>query len=489
MLRPRLTGNRIVEYTFRMAGLPVLLVEDDPDVSDSVGRILTSEGYDVLAVGSGEDAERSLRTRPANVVILDVGLPDADGRDLLARWHQEHPETQIVMLTGNRGIATAVSCIKAGACDFLVKPVGRALLVKAVEGAARELRLTRQVNVLTQLATREDAARRAGIVAESPAMRRVMDMAQRVAASDYSCVLLCGETGVGKGMLARALHKMSPRGENPLVELNCSAMPATLVESELFGHQKGAFTDARESRAGVFEMADGGALFLDEIGDMDVSLQAKLLKVIEEQHFRRIGGSVEVTVSVALIAATNQDIPQRVAEGKFRSDLFYRLNVVPLVIPPLRDRAEDLAPLAAYFRELYARKFGKRITCFSDEATAALHAYAWPGNVRELRNVVERACLLVRREVIEPADLLLAATPAGGGTAAPAGVPMTLARAEELAIRAALEAAKGNRNTAAATLAVHRSTLYKKLREYGIDGEVAPDDGDVRKRVTPRVIG
>jgi two-component system, NtrC family, response regulator AtoC len=456
---------------------PVLIVEDDKALAKTVERVLSREGYDVTVVMDGKAAEAALAQRPFNIALLDLGLPDTTGHILLEKWVQTFPELQVIVLTADREMATAVKCVKTGAFDFLVKPAGQEQLLKTVEGAVRHLNLTKRVSVLTQLAKREAPTELTGIIAEAPAMRRTLDMARRIAGSDYSCVLLRGESGVGKGLLARAIHKMSQRCEGAFVEVNCSAMPATLVESELFGHKRGSFTDAKEDRIGVFEMADGGSLFLDEIGDMEVSLQAKLLKVIEEQRFRRIGGTTEVTVSVAVIAATNQDIPKRVTDGGFRSDLFYRLNVVPLEIPPLRERLADIPALAAHFLALYARRFGKHITGFSSGAEVALKAYAWPGNVRELRNVVERACLLAQHETIDVPDLLLQGdAPAKSSTPPFALPPMPLAQAEELAIRAALEAANGNRNVAAEILRIHRTTLYKKLREYGIAGDTGNED-------------
>jgi two-component system response regulator HydG len=341
-----------------------------------------------------------------------------------------------------------------------------------VANALRHVELTRKVALLTELSRRDiDLRQMGGIVCTSAAMRSTLEMAQTIAASGFSSVLLTGESGVGKGLLARSIHKLSARQDKPFVELNCSAMPATLVESELFGHQKGAFTDAKENRAGVFELADGGVLFLDEIGDMDLSTQAKLLKVIEEQRFRRLGGTNEVSVDVAVVAATNQNLQQLVAGGRFRSDLYYRLSVFPINIPPLRQRPEDIPLLAASFLTHYARKYGKELEGFTDAASAALRSYSWPGNVRELRNVVERACLLARADAIGPEQLLLSGgtsaetAPADGEDLLP---PMPLAKAEELVIRAAMKHARGNRNTAADTLQIHRTTLYKKLREYGI---------------------
>jgi len=322
-----------------------------------------------------------------------------------------------------------------------------------------------------------------------------------VAQSDFSCLLITGESGTGKGLLARTIHNLGHRAGKPFIEVNCSALPATLIESELFGHKKGAFTDAKEDKIGLFEMADTGTIFLDEIGDMDIKLQAKLLKVMEEQTFRRIGGSEDIKVNVAIIAATNQDIEKQVKENKFREDLFYRLNVIPIKLPPLRERPDDLKPLSEHFIRFFSRKFGKNIKGVTEPVFAVLRDYDWPGNVREFRNVIERACILSRGELIEdpavlfPGRMNLCVTTPRPVTAAVAegsapsvvsassgAVPvvvtttgpitslpaMPLAEAEKLVIQAAMRDAEGNKNKAAAILGLHRTTLYKKLEEYGI---------------------
>ncbi len=304
----------------------------------------------------------------------------------------------------------------------------------------------------------------------SPAILKLMDMVRRLAESGFSCVLITGESGVGKGLFARLLHQLSQRANQPFVELNCSAMPTHLVESELFGHRKGSFTDAKNDKVGLFEMADGGTLFLDEIGDMNVSLQAKLLKAIEDQKLRRIGDTREIQVDVTIVAATNQNIEQQLSDGTFRGDLYYRLNVIPLRIPPLRERPEDIEPLCRHFITHFSRKYGKKIDGFSPAAMAALKRYEWPGNVRELRNVVERGCILETGAVIDDLSLLFPAMrPNAAGTAPAAGLPlMTLAEAERHLVETAMREAGGNRNEAARILGIHRTTLYKKLLGYGM---------------------
>ncbi len=479
----------------------ILVVEDNLLVSSAVKDILTEDGYEAVCAESAKEAAAAMAKDQFNLAILDMMLPDANGRDLLAAWQKSAPDMLVVMMTAHGDVSTAVECLKAGAHDFLTKPVEKPLLLKTVQNALKHLSMARKVDTLTELNKREVQTKQSGdIVANSPAMRKTLDMVGLVAGSDFSCILIKGESGTGKGLLARTIHKLGGRSGKPFVEVNCSALPANLIESELFGHKKGAFTDAKEDKVGLFELADSGTLFLDEIGDMDFNLQAKLLKAIEEQKFRRIGGTTDISVNVAVIGATNQDVERLVKEQKFRLDLYYRLNVIPIDISPLRERPEDIPALAEHFLKFFNRKFGKTVRTFGAEAMKALLAYSWPGNVREFRNVVERGCILSKGELIDNPEILFpftssmlgsstlpkpapqAAIPAEAASAAPQAAvsagplqfdesnfpAMPLARAEELAIRAALRDAKGNKNKAASILGLHRTTLYKKIEEYKI---------------------
>lgn len=481
----------------------VLIVEDSLLVSTAVMDILKEAGYDVDVADSGKGANELLAKKTFNLVLLDMMLPDTNGKTLLAAWQKTYPELLVIFMTAHGDIPTAVECLRLGAFDFLTKPVEKPLLLKTVENALKHMSMAKQVTVLTQLTKRgaSDYEQLQDVIAGSPVMVKTIEMLKMVSQSDFSCLLINGESGTGKGLLARTIHKMCRRAENPFVEVNCSAMPATLIESELFGHKKGAFTDAKEEKIGLFEMADTGTLFLDEIGDMDVNLQTKLLKVMEEQKFRRIGGTQDISVNVAIIAATNQNLEKLVAENKFRLDLFYRLNVIPISIPPLRDRMEDIPALSEHFIKFYSRKLGKEINGFSEKAMSALLSYNWPGNVREFRNVVERGCILTPGKLIDnpeilfpgfkvatsviqpthnavPAALTAPAVPAVSVSASNAepivldenNFPvLPLAKAEELTIKAAMKAAEGNKNKAASILGLHRTTLYKKLEEYHIE--------------------
>ena len=464
-----------------MVDTPILIVEDDPLVAMVLGDILSDAGYAITRAASAAEAELALAEGTFDLALLDMVLPDIDGRELLKKWRQERPDMVVVIMTGHGDVATAVECIRAGACDFLAKPIERVFLLRSLEQAIRQRSLARQVNVLTELHRREVSTPEASeFVTDSPLMDGAMSMVRRIAASDFSCLLIQGESGTGKGLLARTIHRLGTRSDKPFVDVDCSAIPPTLIESELFGHAKGAFTDAKEDKIGLFEMADGGTLFLDEIGDMELSLQAKLLKVIEEQRFRRVGSVKEVVVDVAIVAATNQDLDDLVRSGKFREDLFYRLNVIPLVMPPLRQRRKDIPALADHFVHVFARKLGKPVTGLSKDAMEALDAYAWPGNVRELRNVVERGCILAETETIDrDALLFISGTPGSPSHLTGSGrlklPPMTMAQAEKLAVEAAMEATQGNKNQAARILQVHRTTLYAKLAEHAKLAKLAED--------------
>ena len=458
-----------------MADARILIVEDDPRVGTALGEILRHAGYEVTRVVNAAQAERALADRSFDLALLDMVLPDIDGRELVKTWRRERPGMVVVIMTGYGDVGTAVECIRAGACDFLAKPVESVLLLRSLENAIQQRSLTRQVNVLTELHRRKVSTPEATeFVTDSPLMEGALSMVRRIAVSDFSCLLIQGESGTGKGLLARTIHRLGTRTDKPFVDVDCSAIAPTLIESELFGHARGAFTDAKDDKIGLFEMADGGTLFLDEIGDMELPLQAKLLKIIEEQRFRRVGSVKEVVVDVAIIAATNQDLDGLVRSGRFREDLFYRLNVIPLVMPPLRQRRKDIPALTNHFVRVFARKLGKPVTGLSKDAMQALDEYPWPGNVRELRNVIERGCILAENETIDRDALLFVSDALGAPHGLPAGSriklpPMAMAEAEKLAVEAAMTAAGGNKNRAARILQIHRTTLYAKLAEYNAE--------------------
>jgi DNA-binding NtrC family response regulator len=459
-----------------MKQLSILLVEDNALVRVSCAQMMTDFGFKVVSTATAGEANRMLAEKTFDAALLDLMLPDANGRDLLAPWKAEHPNMPVIIMTAYGDIAKAVECIKAGAHDFLPKPIDKVLLESTIRHAAERTLLNRELEARAKLQERTAETLGFGpIIANSPGMRRTVELAQRVAKSDFSCVLLRGESGTGKGLFARTLHQRGCRSQNPFVEVNCSALPAALVESELFGHNKGAFTDAKQDKEGLFELADGGTIFLDEIGDMEVAQQAKLLKVIEDQCFRRLGGIRDIQVDVAIIAATHQNIEDLIEEGRFRLDLYYRLNVIPLDLPPLREHPEDIEPLCERFLDMFSRKFRNPRPEITPSIMRKLKEYHWPGNVRELSNVIERACLLASDGQITEEHLFL--NPRLGlnhaAPAAPVAGPaplLSMAEAEKQAIERAMDEADGNKNEAARILGIHRTTLYKKLTEYGIDG-------------------
>ncbi len=456
----------------------ILVVEDNILVSHAVRDMLNDAGYEAEVAETGKAAEKLIKTGKFNIALLDMVLPDTHGEKLLKAW-DKYAELRIIVMTAYGEVNTAVDCLKNGASDFLVKPVDKELLLKSIEKACpRGAAATAPVAGKGRIAASKSAATTPSdeIIFASNEMQKTMDIISMVSGNDFSSLLITGESGAGKGMLSRAIHRMGGRADKPFVEINCSALPANLIESELFGHKRGAFTDAKEDKVGLFELANGGTLFLDEIGDMDFKLQSKLLKAIEEKSFRRIGCTNSIKVDVQIVAATNANIFESINEGDFRLDLYYRLSVIPVEIAPLRERLDDIPALCDHFIKIFSRKFGKKISGFSDEAIQVMKDYPWPGNVRELSNVVERGCILAKAEYITP-DLmmlpkdasLVPVGPTGAAIATSNNGTMTLAEAEEKAIRSAILKAEGNKNEAARILGVHRTTLYKKLEEYSIE--------------------
>ncbi|HEU5401099.1 MAG TPA: sigma-54 dependent transcriptional regulator [Terriglobales bacterium] len=452
----------------------ILLVEDKAELREMLTTALGRMGYEVVSAPDAPPAKMLVASRRFSAVLTDLRLPNGSGMDVLQAALDNDATLPVVLMTAYGSVQQAVQAMRDGAFDFIEKPIDLDHLQQLLARAIERQQLLRENVVL-----REETSQRLGlprILGEHPKLQEAARAMQRIAASD-STVLLLGESGTGKELFARAIHQLSPRAKQPFVAINCAAIPDTLVENELFGHEKGAFTGANQRKAGRFEMAHGGTLFLDEIGEVPLTVQAKLLRALEEKKIERLGGSGEVTVDVRIVAATNRDLSQAAAAGDFRQDLFYRLNVFPIAIPPLRDRGEDIALLAESFLDRFRRELKKPRLKFAVDALSALRAHSWPGNVRELQNVIERAAILNDSE-LHAADLGLSANVRAA--AAPeaelsldgslADISAQAVRAVEKAkIEATLRECRWNKTEAAQRLGISYKTLLTKIHAYGLD--------------------
>jgi DNA-binding NtrC family response regulator len=451
----------------------VLVVDDEKLIRWSVAERLQRSGYEVLSAESGEQALELLAGSPPDLMLLDVRLPGMDGVETLQRSLSLHPELAVLMMSAHSTVDIAVDAMKHGAVDFLVKPFPFQALDAAVERAISTARTRRQIVTLTS--DRRSASALEAIVGSSAAIEQVRTTIGRLATSDTTTVLVEGESGSGKEVVARAIHFQGARAERPFLQLNCAALPEHLLESELFGHERGAFTDAHTQKRGLFESAEGGSVMLDEIGDLPAGGQAKLLRLLENKTFRRVGGVQELRCDVRVIAATNVDLEERVSEGRFRSDLFFRLNVVRIVVPALRDHLDDIPTLAAHFIARFNQEMKRQVHGVSAPAMEMLRSYHWPGNVRELRNVMERAFILhAGAEEIRPEHLTPELRKAGGAKKPEKIVPniteegLVLDDVEKKLIAEAMERASGNQSKAARLLGVSRDTLRYRLKKHGM---------------------
>jgi DNA-binding NtrC family response regulator len=449
----------------------VLVVEDDAILLDLLDRSLTQQGYRVFPAQSATRALEIFAETPIDVTVSDVRMPGMGGHELLAEIRRRDPEAELVLITAHSSVKEAVDAIHAGAADYLEKPVDCRRLHLSLQMIVERRRLRQRVRIL-ELGGR-DSTLFEGMVARSRRMLEVFGLISRVAEFPTT-VLIIGESGTGKELVARAVHARSPLRNRPFVVCNCSALAASLIESELFGHVRGAFTGADRDHKGLFETADGGTIFLDEIGELPLGAQVKLLRVLENREIRRVGSPTSLPIDIRVVAATNRDLGRMVRGGEFREDLFYRLNVGLIELPPLRDRIEDLELLSAHFLTEFARRFALDKSSLAPDASAAMRAYAWPGNVRELCNVMERASILARGGEIQlehlPAEIRSATLPSFSpecGTAADE-LDLSLRSAEREQIRRALDSAGGRRVLAARLLGLSRRTLYRKLDKYGI---------------------
>jgi two-component system, NtrC family, response regulator HydG len=448
----------------------ILIADDEEIIRDSLGAILTGAGHTVVAAKDGEHAIKRLAERRFDTVITDLKMPRADGMAVLQAVLRDHPGTPVIVATAHGTIDIAVEAMREGAFDFLTKPFSADEIEARVNRALQHRKLTREADNLRELAR---GAERPMIGGNAPAMAAVTGQLERMAASDAT-VLIMGENGTGKEVIARRIHALSPRAGRPFVAVNCAALSAGLLESELFGHVKGAFTGAERDRKGRFELADGGTLLLDEVSEIDPPLQAKLLRVLQERVFEPVGSSESRTADVRVLATTNRDLEESIREGNFRQDLYFRLNVLSVQLPALRDRPQDIEELAEHFLNRHAAALGRGVPRLTPDGVKALKAYRWPGNVRELENVLQRVCIL---EAVEEYDAALLSGYLGGGVPAgkgtgfagwPEGVVPSIEEVERKLIEYALKTLEGEKQTVADALGITTKTLRAKIQKWGL---------------------
>jgi len=457
----------------------VLVVDDDAAIREALSRTLEKLGYEVVLAEDGQAGLDRLRGGGVHILLADLQMPKVSGQELLRAAKTLAPDVEVIVITGHGTVEDAVEAMKEGAYDFITKPFKRVQLERTIRRAAEKQGLVLQNRRLQQ---QLDELQETGqIIGASPVMRKTLDLVSQVAPS-AATVLIQGESGTGKELIAGAIHHGSPRRDRPFIKVSCAALPETLLESELFGYERGAFTGAVTRKEGRFELADGGTLFLDEIGELTPAMQAKLLRVLQEGEFERLGATRTIKVDVRLVAATNADLAARVREKRFREDLFYRLNVIAIQLPPLRERQEDIPLLAQHFLRRYAAKNAKAIAGFAEETLDVLQTYAWPGNVRELENVIERAVVLTRSPLITPADLpetLTGSEQAARHLVISIGTP--LEEAEDRLIEETLRYTKGDKTLAAKLLGIATRTIYRRVK-----GESEPQATDCQRNEPAR---
>ena len=450
----------------------LLVVDDEKLIRWSIRERLENEGYEIIEAVDGSSAVNAFAENAFDLVLLDIRLPDSDGIAIMKDFRTKRPDIPVILITAFSSVDSAVEAMKLGAYDYVTKPFNLDELSISVRRALETGALRSESGARIQEA--KDRYGLENVIGNSPSMQDICSLIQKVSASEAKTVLLRGESGTGKDVIARAIHYESNRANKHFLNITCTALQETLLESELFGHEKGSFTDAKIQKKGLFELANGGTIFLDEIGDMSPALQGKLLRVLEERAFRRIGGTKDIRVDVCVVAATNRDLEKAIDDHSFREDLYYRLNIIPIVIPPLRERTEDIEPLVDHFLQQFNHEFRKKIREIDNEGISKLLSYHWPGNIRELRNVLERACLLASEDRISAEDLLI-------GRAAYSGKADTddfqfrlpqqgtsLDNVEKQLVQQALERTVGNQSRAAQLLGISRDQVRYKMRKYGI---------------------
>ena len=450
-----------------MAKASILVVDDDRIIRHTLKYQLDRNGYEVVSAGSSDECMYQMGQRNIDLILLDIKLPGMSGLDTLKQIRRIDSDLPVIMVTADGSIESAVAAMKAGAYEYITKPINFDVAMMKMEKALETVSYKKEITRLRK----EQAGKHSfdQIIGESRAIRDAVSMAGRIARSDASTILIQGETGVGKDLLSRAIHYESSRRDKPFIEITCTALPDTLLESELFGHEKGAFTDARMRKEGLLELANGGTVFLNEIGHLLTAPQVKLLSVMEHKAFRRLGGKEEINVDVRIIAATNRDLKTKIEDGTFREDLYYRLRVLPIIIPPLRERREDIMLLAYFFLEGFSREFGEGTSGFSEAAENYLVSYDWPGNVRELRNAVERAVILGNEELITP-ELLPAEICGQKSAEIVHKLPeegIVLEDVEKQFLKQALDMTGWNQSKTAKLLGLGRGALQYRMKKYG----------------------
>lgn len=444
----------------------ILVIDDEETIRDACSQVLIKEGYSVKAAEDGIEGLRLFRTEFFHAVLLDLKLPDMDGMEILSRIKEDNPKTPVIIITGYASIDSAIEAMKRGAADYLPKPFTPEQLRLIIKKSLDSRKM-----LIENIYLREELKKQVEfnmVIGKSPVMGRVLDIVERISSSD-STVLITGESGTGKEILAREIHNHSPRRNAPFVVVDCGALVETLFESELFGHIKGSFTGAHETKHGRFEVANGGTIFLDEISNISLNIQAKLLRVIQEREVTRVGSTKPIKVDVRILAATNENLADLVRKEKFREDLFYRLSVVPLNLPPLRERKEDIPFLIDHFLKKYCKKTRKDIKGISPAVKKALVEYDWPGNIRELENTIERAVVLSKKNMIELEDLVYHGISASSSLLLPVGgKPKSLDDIEKEYIKIVLQAQHGNKSKTAKILKIDRKTLMAKIKKYKI---------------------
>jgi len=451
----------------------IVIVDDEQAIRWSLGEALKNEGYETEEIENGKKALKAFRNDPADLIILDLKLPDINGIEVLKKIKEMDEQVPVIMMTAYGQIETAVEAIRCGAYDFLLKPFQLEKMKITIRNAFEKSKLRNELNGIKK--KNRDSYSFKNFIGKSAVMLKVFERVKKIGASKASTILIQGESGTGKELVARAIHESSMGKDRAFMEINCAALPETLLESELFGHEKGAFTDAKRRKIGLFEIAEGGTIFLDEIGEMGVTLQSRLLRVIENKTFRRVGGVKDLIVNTRIISATNRELKEEITKGNFRNDLYYRLQVIPIQLPPLRDRTEDIELLTNHFISIFNNEFKKKIKPIGSEVTKLFQNYSWPGNVRELKNIIERAVLLDAESEIMVEHLPLEIQSRSVEEVEDRSsmnidqlYPLSMKDMEKLLITKTLEKTDGNKSESSRILGISRQTLRDKVKLYNV---------------------